>query len=87
MFKRPDFIPDEYPWLEEYDCYECGAKMELFDDVLVCPECGHSVKLEDWVTEPDDYELYYPTREEIIGHGDEDDEDYTGEYYDPEIHE
>ena len=60
-----------YQWLDEYDCYECGAKMDILDDVLVCPKCGHSVNVEDWVTEPEDYEEYYPTEEEIVGTDDE----------------
>lgn len=29
---------------DDYECYECGAKMEKADEeVLVCPVCGHSV--------------------------------------------
>lgn len=60
-------------WLDEYSCYECGANMDLVDDVLVCPKCGHSVNVDDWVTEAEDYEEYYPLKEEIVGYVDEED--------------
>lgn len=79
---------DEYDWLYEYTCYECGAVMDIVGDVLVCPKCGHSIEVKDWSTEPQDYEEYYPTREEIVGYGDDDDdENSSGEYYDPMIDE
>lgn len=63
---------DVYDWLEQYDCYECGAVMDVVGDVLVCPKCGHSVNIEDWITEAEDDEDEYPTAEEFF---DEDDED------------
>lgn len=65
MNDMPEKSFEDYSWLYDYSCYECGAAMELQDDVLVCPVCGHSVDLEDWVTEPEDYENYYPLKEEI----------------------
>lgn len=68
-----------------YICSECGAKMEFEDeweDILVCPECGHSVDSEHYGFENDeDYDALYPTKEEVLGY-DEEDEDYTGETYD-----
>lgn len=74
MPQEPYIDTDEYAWLYEYTCYECGAVMDIVGDVLVCPDCGHSVDVDDWVTEPSDYEDYYPTREQIVG-DDEDDAD------------
>ena len=42
--------------MEEYTCYECGAVMEMADEeVLVCPKCGHSVDIDDYTTEEEDY--------------------------------
>ena len=72
MFNNHNDISDEYSKLYGYACIECGAMMELEGDVLVCPKCGHSVDLEDWSTEPLDYEEYYPTKEEIFGFEDDD---------------
>jgi len=45
---------------EEYICYECGAKMEKVDEeVVVCPNCQHSVDIEDYVFEKETYEEIY----------------------------
>lgn len=52
-----------------YICIECGALMEFedeYEEVLICPECGHSVDLEHYGFENDEaYEALYPTREEV----------------------
>ena len=47
MNKDLNDIFNDDPWLDQYSCYECGAVMDIVGDVLVCPKCGHSVKLED----------------------------------------
>ncbi len=73
MSKNNDESFDIYDWLEQYNCYECAAVMNLVDDVLVCPKCGHSVDVEDWVTEAEDYEEYYPTKEEFFDEDENDD--------------
>lgn len=37
-----------------------------YEDILVCPACGHSVELEHYGFENDEeYEALYPTKEEI----------------------
>ncbi len=46
-------------FLDNYYCYECGAVMEQVDDVLVCPKCGHSVDVDDYITEEEDYDRFY----------------------------
>lgn len=55
----------------EYICNECGEEMEFEDErdgVLVCSHCGHSVDLDDYGCEDyEDYEILYPTREEVLG--------------------
>lgn len=65
-----------------YICSECGAKMEFEDeykDVLICSKCSHSVDLDRYGSENDeDYDALYPTKEEVVGYGD----DCTGENYD-----
>lgn len=80
----------------KYLCAKCGAEMEFEDElemVLVCPECGHNVTVNQFAC--DDEEDPYST---IYGDDDDDiieipidsrydDEDYCGEYYDPEIEE
>lgn len=62
----------------DYICSECGNKMEFEDeheDILVCAKCGHSVDLDDYGCEGDEeYENLYPTREEVLGIADEDDD-------------
>lgn len=54
-----------------YVCSECGAKMEFedeYEDILVCPTCGHSVELDRYGAENDeDYDALYPTKEEVLG--------------------
>lgn len=46
-------------WDEEYECVECGARMEKADgEVLVCPNCQHSVNIDDYGSE-EEYDLYY----------------------------
>lgn len=67
----------------EYTCYECGAVMVKADEeVLVCPKCGHSVDIEDYITEEEDYEQLYSGRsrydEETEWH---DHEEFPGEEY------
>lgn len=50
----------EEVWFEEYFCYECGTKMEKADEeVLVCPNCKHSVDIDDYVVEGEIYEDIY----------------------------
>ncbi len=72
----------------EYICSECKSLMEFedeFEDVLVCPNCSHSVDLEHYGFENDeDYDAQYPTKEEVVGYEDNEDydEDDTGEMYD-----
>lgn len=68
---------------EKHYCYECGAVMEKADEnVLVCPDCGHSVDEDDYVTEEEDYEEFYGSRskydDETYGH---DNEEFPGERY------
>lgn len=52
-----------------YICSKCGALMEFEDEweeVLICPECGHSVDLEHYGFENDEaYEALYPSKEEV----------------------
>lgn len=71
----------------EYFCNECGNLMEFEDegeDVLLCPHCGHSVELDEYGREnEEEYENLYPTREEVLGiDNDEDEENPYGETYD-----
>lgn len=69
-----------------YICSECGGKMEFEDeweDVLICPACGHGIDPEHYGFESDEeYDAQYPTREEVLGYEeDEEDEDDSGEFY------
>ena len=62
-----------------YTCSECGSRMEFedeFEDILICPECGHSVDLERYGAENDeDYDELYPTLEDVLGYSDEDEDE------------
>lgn len=62
----------------KYICSKCGELMEFEDkweDILICPVCGHSVDLDHYGFEnEEDYEKLYPTPEEVLG-CDEDIED------------
>ena len=64
-----------------YTCIRCGAFMEQADDeVLICPVCGHSVEIEEWVSEPE----YYEQESEYVSEYDTDDywapnKDFPGE--------
>ncbi len=65
----------------DYICSDCGAKMffedEVTEDVLICPDCGHSVDLDHYgIENEEDYDALYPTREEICGYG----ENSSGEF-------
>ena len=70
-------------------CSECGAVMEFEDkweDVLICPECGHSIDSDRYGCESDEaYEALYPTEEEVLGYNE--DEDESDEIYDEEFDE
>jgi DNA-directed RNA polymerase subunit RPC12/RpoP len=69
----------------EYICSECGNLMEFEDeweDTLVCPNCGHSIGLEEYGFEnEEEYANLYPTREEVLGIAEEEDNP-EGETYD-----
>lgn len=52
----------------QYICSECGGMMEFEDedeDILVCPSCGHSVELEHYGFEDEEYDSLYPTKEDL----------------------
>lgn len=65
---------------KKYICNECGELMEFEDeweDILICPKCGHTIETDDYGFEDgddEDYEEYYPTKEEVLGIVSEDDE-------------
>ncbi len=67
-----------------YICNKCGADM-VFEDkwktVLVCPSCNNSMDLDMYgFADEDEYNALYPSREEVLGEED-DDEDNEGETY------
>ena len=74
----------------EFICSKCGGQMEFEDeweDSLVCPSCGHCVETERYGMEDDEayealYEKLYPTREEVLGIIEEDDDLDDSETYD-----
>ena len=74
---------------DRYICSECGAVMEFEDkweDVLICPECGHSIDSDRYGCESDEeYEALDPTEEEVLGYNE--DEDESDEIYDEEFDE
>lgn len=76
-------------YFDEYVCYECGAIMEKADEcVLVCSKCGHSVNIDDYMTEEEDYEQLYCSKSKyddpLYWH---DNEEFPGEPCDEDIDE
>ncbi len=70
-----------------YICSECGELMIFEDeneDTLVCPNCGHDEDSDHYGLTDEEYENLYPTKEEVCGYEDDDDEEdeYNGESYD-----
>ncbi len=68
----------------KYICSKCGELMEFedeFEDILVCSNCGHSVDLDRYGFDDEEYEQLYLTREEVLGYDEEELED-DGETYD-----
>lgn len=50
-------------WSGKYICHECGAIMHFEDEnrsSLVCDDCGHSVYIDDYGMEDEDYDDIYP---------------------------
>ena len=73
-----------------YFCVECGHIMVKADDqVLICPGCNHSVRIEDYGSDIDEYIFGDDAIPDfMVGENEDDDEDNEyGEYYDPEIDE
>ena len=48
---------------------------DKWEDVLICPECGHSIDSDRYGCESDEeYEALYPTEEEVLGYNEDEDE-------------
>ena len=78
MSKKKQKSLDELVFEDDYYCGECGTQMNLIGDVLICPKCGHAVDVDDYLTEYEEEEGYFPTLEEVEG----DSEEESGETYD-----
>ena len=51
-----------------YICSQCGKLMEFEDEwreTLVCPACGHSIDLEHYGLDEEEYDSLYPTIDEL----------------------
>ena len=73
-----------------YYCPKCGSLMEFEDeewqDTLVCPNCGEDIDLDEYgFDSEEEYENLYPTREEVLGEENEDNE--LEETYDDDLYE
>lgn len=83
QFTKPQQFQDD---MKERFCAKCGSIMKMFPgDVLVCPKCGYEIEAEYWFEDlenKEDYEEYYPTREEVLGIASDEDENSDGETYD-----
>lgn len=63
-------------------CPECGGNMRFVDDeVMMCDKCKWSCEYED-LDDNEKYEDLYPTREEVTGEYEEDDEEEHEGLYD-----
>ena len=80
----------------KYVCPKCGAEMEFEDEqesVLICETCGYDVDIDDYGHE-DDLDERYPTKEEVCGYEEDEEDDYDDDedddyeaYYDPDMDE
>ena len=74
--------------MSKYVCPRCGNELVFFDDmedVLVCEKCGYDIDIDEYGLTEDEIADMYPGPEEFEEY--EPDEDYDGEYYDPEFDE
>lgn len=73
-----------------YRCCVCGMPMMFEDekerDVLICtnPECRYETDVDHYGLTDEEYDALYPTKEEILGYGEDEGND-SGETYD-EVH-
>ena len=72
----------------KYFCPQCGCDMQWeneWEDSLVCISCGYSMDPEMYGLTDEEYDDLYPTKEQVLGIGDDDDwdedDEYTGEVY------
>ena len=52
----------------DYICKVCGARMEFEDeweDVLICPECGFDISLDQYGFDKEEYDELYPKEDEL----------------------
>lgn len=69
----------------KYFCRKCGALMKFEDeweDILICPKCGYSEDSDRYGFTDEEYEKLYPTKEEVCGYDEDEDDEYNGETYD-----
>ena len=66
---------------DAYKCPICGACMMSDGDEITCPVCNYDISVEEYYN--DLQGITFPTYEEL--YGDDENEDDSGEYYDPEI--
>lgn len=74
-----------------YWCPKCGTPMmfedEKWRDVLICtnPDCGFETDVDHYGYESEEeYQAQFPTKEEVLGYFDEDEDDYEESY--DEVH-
>lgn len=69
-----------------YSCNECGEKMEMEENELLCPNCGYSEDISD--EEMEDYDTSEKIRVDdaaLIWASNGKDEDYTFGYSEEEL--
>lgn len=69
---------------DRYICSNCGARMQFedeFGDTLICPACGHDEDYEHHGFTDEEYDALYPSREEVCGYEDNEEDEYNGESY------
>jgi len=74
--------------MSKYICPECGSELVFTtsrEDELLCENCGYNVELDYYGMSEDEIADMYPGPEEFEEY--EPDEEYNGEYYDPDFDE
>lgn len=77
-----DYLLNHVSGVSDYTCPKCGGNMKFADDeVLMCEKCRYSTEVDDYDSD-EEYDNLYPTREEVTGEYEEDDEEEHEGLYD-----
>ena len=63
-----------------YICPKCGKRMQFENDetrdTLVCLHCGYDMDIDHYGLTDEEYDNFYPTKEQLLGREEDEDDDY-----------